>query len=129
MGNRSINPQIKWLIIDMLEANTPMAEIKDAVKKRVSGKTVDRVIKTYVSTGQVTANTDLYNRRGRPRIVSQDQALLLKDIVERDPTLYLEELQVVLSVEQNIVLSMSSLERTLQRLNLTLKRCKRHATE
>lgn len=129
MGNRNIPVLAKWIVVDLLESGRRTTEIQRMVENRMSKNTVDRIIHLYRTTGTVIRDPALYLPSGRPRTVDHDLATTLRSYIHADVTLYLDELQLLLMVNEGVYITLSSIERELARQHVTWKKAKKVAAE
>lgn len=108
---------IRWLILAHTYAGMNIAYIAAAC--RVSMSTVYRVRRRFRQTGSVERK----GRSGRARILSRAELGRLREMVEGDPTGYLDEYAVRLSVELGKTMSVSTIDPYVHRhLRLTRKK-------
>lgn len=88
---------------------------------------VSKVIGTFERYGQVT--NPFARRTGRPSLVDQGDLNYLKSILSANPSLYLDKIQGKLTMSRNLHVSLSTIERTLQHLDLSCKHVSKAAAE
>jgi transposase len=109
---------VSWYFNDHL----PMEEI--ATTAKVSIGLVSKVINTFEDYGQVTSP---FTRR--PSEIDQGDLIYLESIMSANPSLYLNEIQDKLATSRHLYVSLSTIARTLQHLDLSRKRISKAAAE
>jgi len=79
---------------------------------------VHNVVALHQQFGQVT-NPDTPGPRGRRRVLDAIDVLFVQEMIETDPSMYLDELQHKLAVARDVRVSIATISRTLSRVGLT----------
>jgi len=86
------------------------------------------VIAHHRRFGQITSPCTS-GPRGRRRVLDTIDMLFIQEIIEVNPSIYLDELQHKLAIARNVYVSIATISRTLSRMGLTRKAVSRRATE
>lgn len=94
---------------------------------RCSIGTVHNIMMVYNQYGQVI--NPLSEHRGRKRLLSGDDINYLRSVLMANPTLYVDELRDRLDIYRGVTVSLSTVSRTLARMDLTHKHIEAQAAE
>lgn len=108
---------IGWLIVAHDYAGMSVSFIVAACL--VSRSTVYKILKLFRDTGEVVKGE---GARGRPQKLTRAEVRKLKQIVQTQPTLYLDELALEVSIRFRKSVVPSTICRYLQRAGFTRKR-------
>ena len=123
---RTISNDLKYRIVLNYEVNhLTMEEI--ATKQRVSIGLVSKVVCLHQLYGQVT--DPFVHHAGRPSFLEHDDLEYLSAILDANPGLYLDEIQDKLATVKNLHVSIATVTRALQKLDLTHKSTTRAAAQ
>lgn len=123
---RKISRDVKLCCVNLVEKGLmDLADILDCVG--FSERTYYRVLKLYRETGDVVRR-DAY-RRGRYRALHFEDVDYLVRLVRHKPTWFLDELLLLLEHNRFISVHYSTIHRTLERCNISLKKLRVIARE
>ena len=91
---------------------------KIAVSLYVCAKTVRRIVSHFLETEHVTSGVNI----GRPRALTSLEETLTLNVIFGNPEIYLDEVQRYLEKKPGMVISISTVYRTTQRLGLTSRK-------
>jgi transposase len=94
---------------------------------RCSIGTVHNILMVYKQYGQVT--NPLLEPTGRKQVLGGDDINYLCSILMADPTLYVDELREWLDIYRGVTVSLTTIIRTLARMDLTHKHIEAQAAE
>ncbi|THU88254.1 hypothetical protein K435DRAFT_613697, partial [Dendrothele bispora CBS 962.96] len=89
-------------------------------------RVVQRVLQTWREIGEVCRER---KGLGRAQILSDCHMQLLITLVEHSPDLYLDEIQLQLSVQYGVHVSLATVYRSLKRLGYSQKKLSKEASE
>jgi transposase len=89
--------------------------------------TISNIFYYHSTYGQST--NPLSERIGRPRLLDDGDMTFLDQLLDREPTLYLDEILVKLEEARNASISIATLQRGLVRLDITRKSISKEAKE
>lgn len=92
-----------------------------------SERTVREVLRLHRETGNVQ-NT-FAQSRGGPRSLDQGDMTYISSLLDANPTMYLDELQIKLAETRHVDVSIATLSRALRRLAITHKKVSKAAME
>ncbi|CAO1638558.1 unnamed protein product [Sympodiomycopsis kandeliae] len=96
---------------------------------RMSATGVQKLVDELIATqGRLTSQNQA-PRSGRPRKLRPDSEKMIHNLVEMDSTAYLDDLQQVLEEHGHGDVSLSTVSRTLTRVDYTLKKVHRYASQ
>lgn len=126
MGNRKISPDLKLAAMKMYEKGLmDLDDILDCVGFKES--TFYRVLRLYRDTGDVVRPRS--NLRGRPRKLDFDDSNYLVTLVNHRPDWFLDELEDLLATNRFISVHWTTIQRTLERAGISVKKIRRIAQE
>ncbi|KAF7345996.1 Tc1-mariner class transposase [Mycena venus] len=126
MPSRTISRDLKDRIpVLFFDKNFSMQKICDVlgIKKTLVYKTLD-----YHTVHGTSYNPAAY-RSGRPRILDATDIKFILALIEQCHTIYIDEIQEKLLTQRNVSVSVTTLLRTMRRLELTRKCVSIHALE
>jgi transposase len=118
MTYRKIAKEIKHLALDLLQCRMPVEDVCDLLL--LHPRSVRRWRSNIATFGDVEPPARL--PQGRPPIIPSEVLDLILVLIQGEPSTYLEELQVFLSGEFNIAISVPALHANLQRAGMTHKK-------
>ncbi|KAJ3713251.1 hypothetical protein DFJ43DRAFT_961584, partial [Lentinula guzmanii] len=89
-------------------------------------RVVQRVLYLWKEIGEVCKGR---KGRGRAQILNCSQCQMLVALLEHSPDIFLDELQLELSTQYGIEVSLATMTRTLTRLGYSRKKLSKHAAE
>ena len=92
-----------------------------------SKRTVNYVLETYRNYGQVA--NPFIQPQGLHRVLDRDDLNFIDSVLAAEPSLYLDEIQEKLRIFQDIEVSISTISRTLSRIDHTYKGIAKEALE
>jgi len=126
MGNRKISPDLKLAAMKMYDRGLmDLDDILDCVGFKES--TFYRVLRLYRETGEVVRPKS--NLRGRPRKLDFDDSTYLVTLINHRPDWFLDELEVLLSTNRFISVHWTTIQCTLERAGISIKKIQRIAQE
>jgi transposase len=122
MSFRKYSPDVKVLVIRLrLKGHSPTF-INHLLGLNISDQSFVRWMKLFERTRCVVCNPDFYETRGAPRILSSEDREFISEILDADPTLYLDEMAQQLLEAKGVVISIATLAIEVRdRLAMTLK--------
>ncbi|EDR13075.1 uncharacterized protein LACBIDRAFT_308513 [Laccaria bicolor S238N-H82] len=87
---------------------------------------VQRVLMNWREIGDVCKDRA---HMGRAPLMKQDSIKLMLGLLERCPDMYLDEIQEQLEEQNNVIVSLATIYRSLRRLGITSKKLSRAAQE
>lgn len=113
---------IKFLAVRLRKEGKSVDEIQSHLKNNVSRRSIKRWVKLYDETRSVIRDPATYHTRGPPTLLTRAQAALFLEIIDLDPTLFLDELQEEIWRRTGEWPSLSTVQtEVVHRLGLTLK--------
>jgi len=126
MGYRKISPDLKLAAMKMYDKGLmDLDDILDCVGFKE--RTFYRVLRLYRETGEVAMPKS--NLRGRPRKLHIDDSTYLLTLVNHRPDWFLDELEGLLRTNQFISIQWTTIQRTLERAGISVKKIRRIAEE
>jgi transposase len=126
MGNRKISPDLKFAAMKMYEKGLmDLDDILDCVGFKE--RTFYRVLRLYRDTGEVVRPNS--NLRGRPRKLDFDDSNYLVTLVNHRPDWFLDELDGLLATNRFMSVHWTTIQRTLERAGISVKKIRRIAQE
>jgi transposase len=125
MGNRRISPQVKELALELWMRGFSRSDVCQIFQ--VSPRSLYRWRKLLDEFDSVTPPPSPL--RGRPRIIGLAVMTAVRQLYEQHPDTYLDELQWYLAVHHDTAISISSLQRNLDKAGLTRKMLHKIAIE
>jgi len=92
-----------------------------------SERTVREVLRLHRETGNV--HNTFAQSRGGPRSLDQGDMTYISSLLDANPTMYLDELQIKLAETRHVDVSIATLSRALRRLAITHKKVSKAAME
>jgi len=117
MRGRHFHNAIRWLAIQHLFEGRSPAWVASVTF--MSARTVSRIWRRWRTTGKVSEKS---SHRGRPQKLTRSQQKWLLKLIESEPTLYLDELALRVSLHTSNPIDASSICRYLGRHRMTRKR-------
>ncbi|KAI7933643.1 hypothetical protein MJO28_017540 [Puccinia striiformis f. sp. tritici] len=115
-------PQVKAIVVRWMVRGRERADINAELGFTIHKKTMDWWLRLYESTRSVVRNPSTYRDRGRPLAISSEAREFLLDVLQHEPTLYLDELQVHLEAMTGVHHPISTIHDDLRsRLQLSRK--------
>lgn len=126
------SPDVKYLAVRArLEDDKSLDDIRNLVKRPISQKSIDRWVSLYQSTRAVIRDPASYETVGCPYRLSREEADHFRELVDSDPSYFLDELRECFYRRSGEWPSLSTVQREVTvRLGLTLKTARRvHAKQ
>jgi transposase-like protein len=119
---RKYSKDVKLVAVKMCLRGLDLEEINLQMDMSISQESLRRWRLLYQQTLEVVRDPALYERRGRPVVVTREESQFIIDALELEPTLYLDEIQAHLSTTNGQELSISTIHNKIKyRLLLTSK--------
>lgn len=113
--------EVRDIVIHQYNMGLSIESISNLTKVPV--RTVQHYIKRYRETGTVMTTSELFgDHRGRPRLITNDDILLMLFVWTRDPTLYLDEVALEMSIINRKYYDYENLKYWKKRLRITRKK-------
>jgi transposase len=90
-------------------------------------RTVREVLRLHRESGNV--HNTFAKSRGRPRSLNQGDVTYISSLLDANPTLYLDELQIKLAEARDVDVSIATLSRAVRHLAITHKKVSKAAAE
>lgn len=120
MGFQTYSEDIKLLATRMAMENVDIEMINATLRTHISATSLWRWKRLYQRTNRVVVDPQNYQRRGRPHVLSDVQLGVLNELVNNNPSIYLDELQRQLVQIIGFPVSQATLSRELHvRLGLS----------
>ncbi|KAI7964637.1 hypothetical protein MJO29_002735 [Puccinia striiformis f. sp. tritici] len=87
------DPQVKAMAVRWLNDGLSHDEVNARLNVTIHERTLRRWLDFFDRTNSVIADPATYTDRGRPFAISHEEQEFMLDILDHDPTLYLDELQ------------------------------------
>lgn len=114
--------EIKIIAIRLRLQGDNLETINDRLDIEISRQSLDRWMDLYLTKNCVLADPRFYETRGAPKILTNEERIFVKEMLEDDPTLYLDEISTKLLEQTGVNLSISALAIEIRdRLALTRK--------
>jgi hypothetical protein len=117
MGNRKISADLKMCALSLWDRGWQAENIVDALL--ISRASLYRWNAIFEEHGSV--NRPYLYLRGRARILTMAVLTAVHTLYESDPDLYLDELVLWLALHHDIIISVTALQKNLQKARLTRK--------
>lgn len=114
---KAYSVDLRQKIIDTYE-NEKISQRQLAQRFRVTLGFIIKLLKQYRETGDISPKTS----PGRPRQLNEEQMETVKALVEEQPDITLAELQAAVEERYAVKVSMPTMCRVLQRLQLSRKK-------
>ncbi|KAI7949928.1 hypothetical protein MJO28_008749 [Puccinia striiformis f. sp. tritici] len=115
-------PQMKALVVRWLIDGQNPDDINAQISYTIHPKTMSRWLSLFNRTHSVIVDPSTYGDRGRPLAISTEEREFLLDVLEHEPTLYLDEIQSFLESMTGVRYPTSTIHDDLHnRLQLTKK--------
>ena len=115
---KSYSIDLRQKIIDIYE-NEKISIRALASRFSVAKSFVQKIVKQYQQTGDISPRK---RGGGRKPKVSEQDLMILQEIIEQNNDSTLRELCVLLELKTEIIVSTSTMDRLCQKLNLTVKK-------
>lgn len=113
---------IKLIAIRLKIQGDDLDTINNRLDINISRQSLSRWMYLYLTTNSVLADPRFYEVRGAPTVLSTDERTFIKEMLEEDPTLYLDEICKGLVEQTGVTVSISTLAIEIRdRLALTRK--------
>lgn len=123
MTFRSYSVDLKILAVTLMQQGLTRREVRRHLRSAVSVRTLTRWVMLYERTLAVIRDPDEYQKRGRRPCFSDEDLQFMLELIERDPTLYLDEVQVEMYHTTDQLVALSTIASDLKtRLMLSLKK-------
>ncbi|KAA1074068.1 hypothetical protein PGT21_050235 [Puccinia graminis f. sp. tritici] len=114
--------QLKALVVRWLLARRTATEINNDLDFNIHWKTMSRWLSLYIRTRNVVRDASTYEDRGRPLAINAEEREFMLDVLEHQPTLYLDEIQVHIEAMTGVRHPLTTIYDDLRhRLQLTRK--------
>jgi transposase-like protein len=122
---RKYSKDVKVVAVKMCLRGLDLEEINQQMDMSISYDSLRRWRLLYQQTLQVVCDPALYERRGRPVVVTQEETQFILDSLELETTLYLDDIQAHLSTINGPELSLLTIHNEIKyRLLLTSKQAR-----
>jgi hypothetical protein len=112
-------PEVKTICVKLLIERKAPSYINKLLGYRVSAQSFARWKALFISTCAVVCNRAEYLARGRPLRLTPEQSEFMLDIIQVDPTLYLDEIQQSMKNQLGLELCRSTIyNKITERLRL-----------
>ncbi|KAF8510557.1 Homeodomain-like protein [Hysterangium stoloniferum] len=99
-----------------------MKPIEIATNLDMSIRVVHRTLQLWQEIGDVIRDPKTYNIRGRPTLMNETACNYMMKLLESRPNMYLDEIALELADTLGVMLSLSTVHRTLKLLGYTTKK-------
>ncbi|PLW16561.1 hypothetical protein PCASD_16877 [Puccinia coronata f. sp. avenae] len=93
MPYRKYDKGVKVIVVKLCVRGKTLAEINCTTGLKISDDSLCRWMNLYENTRQVVCDLALYEQPGRPLAFSRDEAEFVLTALDKNPTLYLDEIQ------------------------------------
>ena len=115
----TLSKDLKARVVDTYsQGDVTMREVAEMFN--VSLGFTHNVVAYHRRFGEFT-NPDTPGPRGRRRVLDTINMLFIREIVEAEPSIYLDELQYKLAIARNVRVSIATISPTLSRMGFTWK--------
>lgn len=103
--------QLKLVVVHLLQAGRSFAEVRRSLPPLLqpSNKSMQRWLKLWADTNRVIRDPALYAPLGRKRVLTAEHREFIKELIEDDSAMYLDEVQWSLYDEHGIFVSLSTI--------------------
>ncbi|EGF98775.1 uncharacterized protein MELLADRAFT_113245 [Melampsora larici-populina 98AG31] len=123
MGYKYYAPQIKSRHHHKSVTGVDLATARIHLETNVSRQSISRWNEKVRLTGCVVSDPATYKVQGRNPIYDDDDLVVLHDVIQEDPTLYLDEIQDIMHQLVNKKPCIASIAKTIEKkLNFTFKK-------
>ena len=121
---KAICNEIRSLVIIKSLEGVQKADI--ATDLKISLASVKRIVADYMVSGSSDSELAF---SGRPRILNEESNAYIQHLVDQNCDIYLDEIQICLYEDLDLEVSLSTIYRTLERINYTTKVTSKRAIE
>ena len=107
---------VKVIVLKLSLHGLTLGEITATFVHQVSEDSLSRWLRLYHQTRNVVRDPALYAERGRPLAISRDGAQMILDVLDTDPTLYIDEIQAHLEAMTGVLHPTSTIKAKLRAL-------------
>lgn len=114
-------PQVRDIIIHQYLMGLSVQQIHTLTK--VPARSISRYIKRYKDEGTIYTLSERYgDNRGRPRVISNEDLIVMCYVWTRDPTLYIDEVALEMSIILDKWVNPKNLWYWIKELGITRKK-------